>query len=197
VQVRDAETKEVIPGAQVRIWHPAVHSTSTSGTTGTDGVAHVPQPPTDSTPLNYELAANGYLPRQTDQPVERTASGVVVELYHGPRPTVDLVVPTGYRGVVKATVLVKDGTGKPGQRVFTESVPQSGVVQVAIPPIIGRGHTPDLRARYADGTPLPRDAKDYKVGCRWLKADEGEYVFVIGTTWECDAVRREMKKKER
>jgi hypothetical protein len=196
VQVRDAETKAAIGGAQVRVWHSGDHAVVSTGATGPDGLARVSAPPAIDTPLLYEATANGYLARQSERPTEQTPTGVILELFAGPRPTVELVVPDGYRGVVKATIRVQDDLPfKPGQRLFSYPVPASGVVAVVLPPLFGRGITPDIRARYANGTPLPRDAQAFEMGCHWLKADaEKEYVLAIGTQWEADEIRRAMKK---
>jgi hypothetical protein len=197
VRVRDAESKSPIAGAEVRVWHSGDHSVVTHGTTGADGLVQVPAPPAeDKTPLLYDATAQGYLIRQTERPSEITPTGVVLELYVGPRPTVELVVPDGYKGVLKLTIRVQDDLRyPPGQRLFTYGVPASGVAAITLPPIFNRDHTPDIRARYASGNPIPRDAKDYEIGCRWLKADpEKEYVMVIGTQWEADQTRRDMKK---
>ena len=198
VQVRDAETKAPIDGAQVRLWFSTAHSVSTSGTTGPDGTARIPSPPVEDAPLQFEAMARGYLPRQSGQAIERTPTGVVLEMYAEPRPMLELVVPTGFRGVVKATVRVQnDLKYEPHLRLFSCPGPSTGVVVVALPPVFLRGVTPDIRTRYADGTPLLREAKDFEIGCRWLKADpETEYVFAIGTQWEADTIRRDMKKAE-
>jgi hypothetical protein len=196
VEVRDAETKQPIEGARVRMWHQAVHSVATTGTTGADGVARIAEPPAGDTPILYEVGANGYLARETDHPAERTAAGVVFELFAEPRPALELVVPNSFRGVIRMKIHVQDDLAYPaGKRVFPYSVPASGEVDVALPPIFGRGATPEIRTRFADGTAIPRDAKGFEVGCRWLKADpENGYIFVIGTQWEGDTVRREIQK---
>jgi hypothetical protein len=81
------------------------------------------------------------------------------------------------------------------QRFFSYPVPASGAVAVDLPPVFTRGVAPDIRVRYADGKPLPRDAKDYEIGCRWLRTErDGEFLFVIGTQWEADQIRRELKQ---
>jgi hypothetical protein len=198
VQVRDAETKAPIDGAQVRLSYSTVHSDTTSGTTGPDGTARIPTPPVQDAPLQFEAMASGYLSRQSGQTVERTPTGVVLEMYAEPRPILELIVPTGYRGVVKASIRVQnDLKYEPRLRLFSFMVPANGVVAVVVPPVFVRGITPDIRTRYADGTPLPREAKAFEIGCRWLKADpDSEYVFAIGTQWEADSIKREMKKSE-
>jgi hypothetical protein len=192
VEVRDAETREPIAGAQVRVWHAAIHSVTSSGTTGPDGLAQIPAPPADDTPLIYEFMAKGYMARQMDHPLKRVQGGVTLELFAEPRPTLELVVANGYRGVVRAKIRVQDDlTYPPHQRLFSYPVPASAFVEAVVPPLFARGSTPDLRVRYAEGTPLSRDAKPYEVGCRWLKSDpDSEYVFLIGTQWEADTFRR-------
>jgi hypothetical protein len=196
VEVRDAETQAPIDGAHVRAWHSAVHSVASSGTTGPDGTVQFPSPPADDAPLIYEMVAKGYMARQTDHPVKQTQSSVILEMFAEPRPILELIVPTGYRGVLRATVRVRDDyTYPPRQRLFSYTVPASAVVEAVVPPIFGRGLTPNISFRYADGTPLPRDAKDFELGCRCLKSDpDSEYIFVIGTQWEADGVRRTIQK---
>ncbi len=177
------------------MWHSNLKAIATSGVTGPDGQAHIPQPPADDTPVLYELAARGYLGSQTDQPAERTASGVVLEMFAEPRPVLELVVPNGYHGLIRASVSFrKDAPFALHQRLFSVVVPESGTVEAVLPRIFPRGSTPDIRTRYADGTPLSRTAKDYEVGCRWLMSDaDSMYLFVIGTQWEADQVRRSLK----
>jgi hypothetical protein len=179
------------------VWHNSIRAAASLGTTGPNGTVVVPEPPADDTPLLYEVTAKGYLTRQTDVPAARTPAGVALEVYAEPRPVVELVLPTGYKGVVRGTYRVQaDAPFALHQRQFTFAVPAAGVLDIVVPPIFSRGIMPDIRARYADGTPLARTAKDYDVGCRWLEADpDTGYLFVIGTQYEADQVRRDMKAK--
>jgi hypothetical protein len=56
---------------------------------------------------------------------------IVVDMYAGPDPTVELVLPVGYRGLVRTKVhILDDLPGPPGQRLFRYETPESGVVQV-------------------------------------------------------------------
>jgi hypothetical protein len=196
VEVRDAETKTPIEGAHVCVWHSSIHAVASSGNTGPDGKVRIPAPPVDDTPLLYEAVAKGFLTRQTDEPAERTPSGAILELYSAPRPILELVVPNGYQGVIAAKVRVKDDCpSQPRQRLFSFSVPPSGVIEAVVPPIFGRGVTPDIRFVYADGTPLSRNAKEAEIGCRCLKSDpDSDFVFVIGTQWQADEIRRSFKR---
>lgn len=196
ISVRDAETKAPIPDAHVTVWRASLETSPKSGNTGPDGAVKIPAPPTADTPLLYEVVARGYLTRQTDVPAIRTANGGVLEVFAEPRPYVELVLPDGYKGLIRARIRVQPDVQVPfRQRQYAFNVPPSGVVDVILPPIFTRGSTPDIRVRYANGTTLPRTAKDYEIGCRWLQADaENGYIFVIGTQYETDEIRRNIKR---
>jgi hypothetical protein len=115
--------------------------------------------------------------------VERREVNVVVEAYAGPAPSVELVVPAGYRGPLKVEVLARDDApAAPGQRCFRCVVPPSGVAQVVGPPLLKRVLGPDIRASYADGTPLPQSPKGAAEVGLWLVKWEGSnYSFLVGT----------------
>jgi hypothetical protein len=196
VQVRDAESKQPISGAQVKVWHPAAHASPTSGTTGADGLASVPAPPAENSPLFYEVTAKGYLPRPPEQKVQQTSSGAVIELYAGPEPTLEVVLPPNYRGGIRLTVRIKnDLPYTPGTRTFSFPLPPSAEIEAVLPPIFLRGVTPNIVVRDQSGTKLSRSAKDYDSGCRCLKSDpESEYIFFIGTQYEADQFQRQLMK---
>jgi hypothetical protein len=150
-----------------------------------------------------EVTAAGYLFEGKDLPdqfVEAGKSGepgpFVMDLYAAPRAAVELVLPVGYRGRVKAEVVVReDAPCAPGQRCFRYDVPPSGVVQVVGPVLLRRVLPPDFRACYADGTPLSAEARDEQVGF-WPLACEGGYqVFFVGTRAEYDNALRDYRKE--
>jgi hypothetical protein len=122
-------------------------------------------------------------------------------MYAGPRPTVELVVPSGYRGVIKAEVQIQeDAPCQPGQRYFSYEVSPSGAVQVAGPALLRRVfslgvYSLDVCAKYADGTVLSRDAKDAEVGCWWLKCEGSTHFFLVGTRKEYDALRHSEERE--
>jgi hypothetical protein len=125
-----------------------------------------------------------------EQPDQHPAR-FVLELYAEPRPTVELVVPTGYRGVVKAEVQIEaEMACPPGQRRFRYEVPESGVVRVSGPPLLRRALSTQFQAEYADGTSLKRNAPFPDVGFWWLKGDETTQIFVVGTQYEYEDYRR-------
>jgi hypothetical protein len=210
VLVRDAETKAPIPDAEVYVSDPGAHPPhALMKLTGEDGIVRMRVSPSAEFSLNVEATAKGYLPVEKDLPIEvvralpsnpfvSAATGaptIVLDVFSGPRPVVDLIVPTGYRGTLRVEVRARDDvTFPPGQRSFGYEVPPSGVIQVVGPPVLLHGLGPDIRAQYADGTKLLRDVKDWEVGLRWVMADGKDQVFVIGTRLEWTDIRKAMEK---
>jgi hypothetical protein len=204
VLVKDADTGEPVCGAEVRVSYPHTDSPlappDTSETTGADGVARLRAAPYGDTGINVEATAKGYLAEETFLSVKAVESiepapllgadqrrdvSLVLALHAGPRPTVELVVPTGYRGVVRAELHVEEGAPcPPGQRRFSVAVPPSGVVQVTGPALLRRVDSPDFRARYADGALLSRDAKESEIGLWGLGFDRNTWTFLVGTRAE-------------
>jgi hypothetical protein len=203
VLARDAETKQPIPGAEVRIYYPLTPASrapwASSGETGPDGVARLRAAPCGDAGARVEVTAAGYLFEGKDLPDERVQAGApvdpgpfVLELYAAPRAAVELVLPTDYRGRVKAEVLAREDVPcPPGQRCFRCDVPPSGVVQVVGPPLLRRLLPPDFRARYADGTPLSAEARDAQLGFWPLACESGYQVFLVGTRAEYESARRD------
>jgi hypothetical protein len=169
--------------------------------TGEDGIARMHLRPTAEFAFSFDASAEGYLPAerfvstaiiQALPPSYFAASGsakptVVVEIFAGPRPTVELVVPNGYHGVLRAEVQTDENiTYTPRQRLFRYDVPDSGVVQVVGPPVLLQGLSPVIQAHYANGTPLNREQQltNDQVGLRWVRDEGNTQVFVVGTWLE-------------
>src|SRR5262249_35647654 len=123
VQVRDGETRQPIADAEVRIWYPmtvgSIAPYDSSGLTGADGVVRLRAAPYADACVVLDANAKGSLYETRDIPVaavqaipppgwfeavEQRPVSFVLDLYPGPRPTVELVVPAGYRGLVKVEV---------------------------------------------------------------------------------------------
>jgi hypothetical protein len=209
VEVIDAETKQPIKSAGVQLAYSVPPSWGTQGSAGTtrdDGIARLWLASGDAPAVTVEVAAMGYM--SEDRPLsaetvkslesphlfestDRRPAAVVVELYAEPRPTVELVLPAGFRGRIRAAVQPQESIAiTPGQRLFAYEVPPSGIVDVVGPPIIRRVFAPDFRLRYGDGTPLTQNAKDSSVGYWWLKNEGDVQVFLVGTKADFDdAVR--------
>ncbi len=200
VQVRDVETKQPVPGAQVRLWYPMAESPfapwEASDTTAADGMARLAAAPYGDAGVVVSVNAKGYLSGELNlsgrdieavEPAglfenagQRTAQ-FFVELYAEPGPSIELVLPTGYRGLVRVEVQIdENATCPPGKRVFSQDVPGSGVVTLVGPPLLRRVLTPDYHARYADGTVLTRKPANGDGGFWWVR-DQGRYhCFLVG-----------------
>jgi hypothetical protein len=210
VQVVDAETKQPIRAASVQIVYPFAPSPwDARGSTGTstdDGVARLRVSAGDDPAVTLEVAALGYLSDEKPLPAaavkalepphlfentDHRSAAVVVELYAEPRPTVELVLPAGFRGRVRAAVQVRDDVSPtPGQRKFGYEVAPTGTVDVVGPPILHRVFAPDFHLRYADASPLTQNAKESEVGYWWLKTEGDVQVFLVGTKGDYDAAVR-------
>src|SRR5262249_53367817 len=138
VLVQDAETKQPIPGVHLHLSYPLARSScapwESSGMTGDNGVARLRAAPYGDEVILVEAEANGYLPEQKNlsaadvqalepahlfEAVERRPVSLVVELYAGPRPSVELVLPADYHGLVKVEVVIDDDAPcPPGHRCF-------------------------------------------------------------------------------
>ncbi|HEY7328407.1 MAG TPA: hypothetical protein VH592_12235 [Gemmataceae bacterium] len=210
VLVRDAETKKPIADANVHLYYPLSRDSlapynSTEHSDG-EGVAHLRAAPYGDFGVRVEATAAGYLPDQVSlstesiqhvEPVhlfedsQRRKPEFVVEMYHEPHFTVELVVPRSYRGLIKAEIEEQDDTDvPPGQRCFRFQV-VDGFVRVKGPGIVLRRVYPsDYHARYDDDTPLSSEMSLQKVGFRWLRGKDKVQYFVVGTQPEYDMQRR-------
>jgi hypothetical protein len=207
IQVRDAETQQPIAGARIEIKNIEASATGVeSGTTGADGIVRLQDSVHDAA-IGVQATARGYLFEQTYIPGE-TVRGIppaplfgkdsprpvafTVELYAQPRPEVELVVPSCYRGTVKVSVkLTPEQTFPPGQRLFSFPVGANGEVEVTGPLFLKRAQPVDFGMRYADGLPLTRNAEKGEPGYWWLR-HEGSYdYFFIGSRGDYNIVRSE------
>jgi hypothetical protein len=211
IVVRDAETNAPISGAEVRIWDPAVHDTGdlhdASATTGANGIARVRTAAPQGNEVLVQVCAAGYLAGQANLPAEdavptpgslnRMPAGTTVDVFAGPRPTLELNVPMGYRGLVKVEVRVAaDGPAQPGQRQFRFAVSPSGVAQVVGPKVLGQLTAQDISASYADGTPIRREVPDNEIGFRWVRCEGATQFFAVGTLADCEDFRREAERMQ-
>jgi hypothetical protein len=209
ILARDAETKQPIARAEVVLSYPTSSVPMTpgdsSGVTGADGVVHLQATPTGPG-ARVEVSASGYLsansyltadavqalaPAGFFEKVETRPPSLTVDLYSGPSPTVELILPMAFRGLVQADLQIQENAPcPPGQRCFRYEVPSSGEVAVVGPPLLRRVFAVDFRAGYADGTPLNRQAKDNEIGFWYLKTEGTVQFFLVGTQAERDAWRR-------
>jgi hypothetical protein len=208
----DAETKKPVPDADVRIFYPLTPAyrapAEASGKTGADGATVLHAAPTDEG-LAMEATAPGYLYEQKSLNADAVpapkaflpfgapaphVAPLVIELYALPGPTIELVLPLGYRGVVRVAVEPRDNVPcPPGLRRFRYEVPPSGEVQAIGPALLRR--TPEIVASYANGVSLSPQVRDGEIGFLWVNSDGACEVYVVGTPIERDSLRRSDHKE--
>jgi hypothetical protein len=216
VLAQDAETKKPIPGAEVRITYPLAQPSTAPwesvATTGGDGLARLRAAPYGEAGIMVDVTIPGYMTERKSFPVQAVEAvkpvsflgsaregpaDFVVELYAEPFPGVELVLPDGYRGLVKVAVKIKDDAPcPPGQRLFSYQVPASGVVEVTGPPLLRRVYSPDFRARYAGGAPLnPHPQERDEVGFWSLKTEGGYDHYLVGARAEYEQYQRDERRE--
>jgi hypothetical protein len=209
ILVRDAETKAPIAGAEVHISYPLTRPSTAPyesvETTAQDGMAHLRAAPGCDSGIVMTATAKDYMSEERtvlaetirDLPspsllktADPSAAPFVVELYAEPHPTIELVVPVGYRGVVECAVEIQEvAPFPPGQRCFSCEVSSSGVARLKGPPLLRRVSAQDYRAKFADGTPLSQQAEPSAVGLRWLKCEGSTQFFAVCTQAEYAGIR--------
>jgi hypothetical protein len=205
VQVRDAETKAPIAGASVSLSdiRGTAASKELNAKTASDGVARIHALPDGNEGLLTASAA-GYLndaiplyetkqlpsasrPTEIADPHRRQ---VEIELYAGPRPTIELVIPNGFRGLIKAEFKVTATDGATSPRLFRCTVGTDGVVQIASPLVLHCVLPQDFRAVGPDGTALPTGGPTTAIELRWVKTTDTIDYFVFGTEIDCNEARK-------
>jgi hypothetical protein len=213
VLVRDAETKKPISKAEVQVSYSGPRSplapSDSSRVTVDDGIVRLWAAPFGDG-INLDARASGYLPETKEiavtaiekiqpahffQSSDQRPPAVVMELYSEPQFSVELIVPAGYRGLVKTAIDLRDDILRaPGQRCFGYRVSPSGEVRVSGPSLLRRISPAGYHAEYDDGTPLTSEMGALKVGFRWLKQEGNQQYYVVGTQYEFDQLSRDMLK---
>jgi hypothetical protein len=217
ILVRDAETKAPIAGAEVHISYPLSRPSTAPyesvETTAQDGRAHLRAAPYGGEAgIVVTAAAKDYMSEERTVLAETIrdlpsppllkasdppAAPFVVEMYAEPHPTIELVVPVGYRGVVECAVEIQEDAPFPrGQRCFSCDVSSSGVARLKGPPLLRRVSALDYRAKFADGTPLSHQAEASAVGLRWLKCEGSTQFFAVCTQGEYAGIRYSLHIRE-
>ena len=198
VLIRDAETKAPIPDAEVTVRtindeDPDIQRPFV--TTNAEGIAKIAASQRGTSILLLGVNAQGYLPGElslNDAARNASTPGVygVVDVFAGPRPTVMLVLPTGFRGIVK-TELMTDAQAptKPGQREFEVKVNENGIAELNGPPILRHWPGPEFRARFADGGIVQASGKDEDISLHWIRGNGTEFIHLVGTKADLIKVR--------
>lgn len=217
VLVRDAETKKPIATAEVYLCqclaHDEVAPCRSKGLTQADGIARLRAEPVGTHGFQVQTVAQGYLPEKVNVPAaaalkkkaappsspetEPHPADAIVDVYAEPNFSVELVLPPGYRGLVKAEIQVSDNLPVPaGQRCFRYLVSASGDVLVKGPSLLRRVPVQDFRARYGNGPLLGTTLDAEKVGFRWLRGMGNRQFFVVGTQMDYEVLHRQIAPEE-
>ncbi len=217
VEARDAETQQPIAGVSVRISYPletsALAPAESKAATGADGIAHVQAAPYGEAGIMLEVSAKGYASEvkylsveevQAIEPahwfedanVRRRPGKYVMELFADPAPTIELIAPVGYRGPIKAKILVQaDAPATQGQRLFRFAVPDSREVEAKGPAVFRNVNSSGIRVRFADDRPLTLRAKESDLGYWFVKNEGGWHYFFVGTPTDHDAYLRSLQSE--
>jgi hypothetical protein len=213
IEARDAETKMPIPGVEVKISYPLETSSfapsESKETTGADGIARLKAAPYGRAGIMVEVSANGHMseqkylsiqevqaiePAHWFEDVKRRPPSFVMEMFADPAPAIELIVPIGFRGQVKAKVQVQaELSSVAGQRSFRYTVPESGEVLATGPPLFRHVTPSNFRVKFADNSPLSPGAKEAEIGYWFLKSEGAWYYFLVGSQRDYDDYRRSLQ----
>jgi hypothetical protein len=209
VLVRDAETLQPIAGAEVSISCPLSRSftgptlvrATTEAAGLSRGLARLQVAPGGDSVTLMQTEAPGHLAETKEiaadaiaaierpgwfERLDRRPPSFTVDLYAAPRPQVELTVPVGFRGPVKVRTEIVEAGATAGQRNFSYPV-SAGEAVVSGPALLRHLAPSDYSARFADGVPLVRNAKESAIGFWWLRKETDIDIFFVGTEAECNA----------
>jgi hypothetical protein len=206
VQVIDGDTRQPVSSAKTRVSYPLAGELfgpgEIPGRTDKDGMVTVAASTAVDSSTLLEIRADGYLPEHRFIPTETVRSikpsglfdsrekrppSMTVELCsEKPAPTIELLVPANFRGVVQVALQIPEGAADlPGQRQFTHAVPESGRVIVTGPAILKRFQIPNFTAKFAEGPAIAREpTNDIDVGLWPLGHELHTFTFMIGNRAE-------------
>lgn len=217
IETRDAETKQPIAGAAVKVSYPLETSvfapTIARETTGADGIARPNATPYGRAGILVEARRDGYLSEQKFLSVHEVEAiepvgwfedvrgrrvNYVMEMFAGPAPAIELVVPSEFRGQIKVKVETKDDIpSASNQRTFRFAVPESGEVVAAGPAVLRHLAPGGIHVLFENGTPISAWAKDSALGYWLLKSEGTTYWLLVGTQQDFNANRLSLRSSER
>jgi hypothetical protein len=202
VHIRDAETKAPINGALAKVTdiRDPVSTRNKMATAGGDGIAQV-HALSEGGEGFLEVSASSYLTETQEIHDGATTKGlqqnIEIELFAGPRPTIELVIPAGFKGLIKAEFNVSaEATGSPGLRTFRYQVGADGHAELAGPPVLRCATPLSFVAIAPDGTPLPKEMGITDTALRWVKTTDTTDYFVYGSQADCNDARKNLNALE-
>ncbi|MEO2091893.1 MAG: hypothetical protein ABGY75_20770 [Gemmataceae bacterium] len=212
VLVRDAETKQPLPGAEIEgmnmVMLDVFGPSSPHGTTDASGVAtlkigpergfdlRVDEPGYEMTDHREESSYFNTLPKRGGPGDDPKRIDVVMDLPRRHGTTVVVVVPDGYRGLVRVKFEPTDDPPDPTKHVYTAVADASGRAVVRVPEI---SLSRDIAARYRNGKKVPWDANSPnsdRVAIRHLADTLDTSLYLIGTGPEAEEHDQQIRKQK-
>jgi len=203
-RVFDAESGKPIAGAKVETYYlyvldPFAPKTA-SAVTNDHGEAEMKV--AVHFPREIDASADGFIAFRSPPGPPAPDKVFNLWLYRLPQPTVEIVVPNGYRGRLdivweRSNSLIQE---EPGKRRFVFHASANGIAQVKASPLLLDDQLfvfAGTSGRYENGAPIPQ--ADYRVGpndiaLRWIDVrwvDNGDHrtIYVVGTKSDEDQYR--------
>jgi hypothetical protein len=223
ILVRDAETKQPIEQATVTLNYQTYMMDffapwPCSGTSSGDGKLSVLATPYGLDDISLTAQAEGYLfvsrsypfTREQKLPLEqvRTISptkflcpwtrgnpDVIVEMYAKPAPTVELIVPPGYRGPIKVDFEIDENNSvHRSNRLYTAVVLPAGLAKVKGDALLRQLSSVDFRVRFADQNYSTLLEKNSPIELHFVDCSENSILFALGTRADKEKVARLVNK---
>lgn len=208
VQVLDGDTREPVGGATVCVSYPNMLDFTapqpTEMTTDGNGLAtlrvadyhgHSVRAAHSNYRVSDDFQQNATefreLPKRGDGRVKHT---FLAYSNSTPRPTVELVVPNGYRGPVKIRYETEEQPTA-GRRSFKFPVSPTGHVTIRGPRLLTERPKPDFAVAYEDGTVIASYGRPGQDAFRWVHCGTDSDLYVIGT--EADDVELHARVHDR
>jgi hypothetical protein len=124
--------------------------------------------------------------RACDPNPHKPRKQVIVDMFAEPAATVELIVPAGYRGLVRVEVQeIPPPTVR--LRTIQVPVPDSGIVMIKGPRLLHRADCVDVCLRTSDGIPMESPPEGEAVGFWRLDSDgEDVHFYLVGTQKDHD-----------
>jgi hypothetical protein len=188
--IRDAETGQPIPKAKIGVHYFYVldpfHPKDANTVADDHGTATMPI--ATNCGRHFGASADGYIPLTSPPLYDQFDNPFQMWLYRLPQPTVEVVVPNGYRGLLTITLDPTESRiqEEPGKRHFVFHA-TAGVVHITTTPLLqdrSRWFFP-FPVRYEDGEKIPdrddRNVNALTTAVRFVGAGrEDQLLYVIG-----------------
>jgi len=194
--VRDAETDVPIANATVQVISLRTYwciNPPSDVTVQTDNNGAASPRVANWDNQEWDVAADGYLPDQRCIFDDHARQRIDFRLVRGPKPHVTIIVPDGYRGLVKIDwhhVPTEPPEGI-GTREFTYRMSPTGHVRINVTPVLNVVNDYEIEMAYENGKPIehfdwvsgPDDSVD-RLGFILVASVNEHWVYIVGMKQE-------------